>query len=96
MNNLRVYHAPGNYLWYPEGVVGEYIVKYVDRAIFFHKNKMLHNKNGAAKIWNDGYKEYYLDNKCYGTSSRPSYNKNIIHIPSDEYWVKWQKLRAFR
>lgn len=88
MNNLRVYHAPGNYLWYPEGVVGEYIVKYVDRAIFFHKNKMLHNKNGAAKIWNDGYKEYYFDGKYYP------------NITSDEEWIKLckrlNKLKAFQ
>lgn len=60
---------------------------------FYCLNRDIHNTNGAAKIWtsDDQYhpdrREYFLNDKYYGDEYK---------IPSDEYWVKFCKMKAFQ
>lgn len=52
----------------------------------YYKDGLLHCEFTAAFTSVNGYKEYYLNGKLYG-------DKYII--PSDQYWLKYQKLLAF-
>lgn len=56
--------------------------------IFWNENKQRHNIYGPADIcWMRSTKEYWLNNVYFG---------NQKNIPSDEYWIKYQKLLAFK
>lgn len=54
-------------------------------AIQFFKNGMGHNPKNADYIHNDGYKEFSLNHKCYGTND--DFTK--------ESWRRFVKLKAF-
>lgn len=58
---------------------------------FYLKDNKRHNTDGAAFI-NKYKKEYYLDNVCYGNNNT---DNGVHYIPSDEYWIRYQKLLAF-
>lgn len=77
--------------WEPEDKTGEYCLKFPTREIYY-KDNMLHRLDGPAVLWyKSAYygackKIYWLENKLYGNEST---------IPDDQYWIKYQKLKAF-
>lgn len=81
---MRVYFRFDDYAWHPRNAVGEYIVIYKTSGSYFLKDGQCHNENGAAIYYPDGNKEYILKGKKYH------------NIPSDEYWIRYQKLLAFQ
>lgn len=59
----------------------------------YRKDNKWHNEYGAAIVYHESqYKTYYLESDCYG-SNNP--RESIHYIPSDEYWIKYQKLMVF-
>jgi hypothetical protein len=67
---------------------------------FYNANGNFHNEFTAAKIFGvniNPHKEYWLNGKYYGSNKDyAEYFQNCIVIPSDEYWIKYQKLKAFQ
>ncbi len=55
-------------------------------SIIFYKNGFFHNNKNAAYIRFDGYKGFYLNNKCYG-------NENDFTKKS---WRRFVKLQIFK
>ena len=53
--------------------------------VMFFKNGLLHNNKNAAYIADTGYKEFFINNICYGI------NNNF----SKKSWRKFYKLYSF-
>jgi len=55
------------------------------------KNGKYHREDGPAKIWNDGFKEWWLDHVCYGDNRILVESNNLIILESKigEYNLMW-------
>lgn len=63
------------------------------RCRIYRKDNKWHNESGAAVVYHDdSCKMYYLENNCYGSNVL---HNSMHYIPSDEYWIKYQKLMVF-
>lgn len=69
---------------------GYYAIDY-GYVIDYFKNNLRHHEYEAAVKYGDGMKNYYLNDNYYGSNRA----RNTKYIPSDEYWAKLVKLRAF-
>lgn len=76
--------------WLLKDKKGYYAVDCGD-AIDYFKDNLRHNEYEAAIKYVDGKKNYYLNDNYYGSNRA----RNTKYIPSDEYWAKLVKLRAF-
>lgn len=69
---------------------GYYCLSHLGGLAYLKDNKY-HREDGAAFITKNK-KQYYLDNVCYGNNN---IDNGVHYIPSDEYWIRYQKLLAF-
>lgn len=58
-------------------------------------NGKWHNEKGPAIVYFSGRKRYFLNDKELGTNILSAAD-NIQYIPSDEYWIKFCKLKSFQ
>jgi hypothetical protein len=59
-------------------------INYIN-CVFFFKNGNYHNPKNATYIRHDGYKQFFLNNKCYGFEYH--FNK--------ESWRRFVKIQVF-
>ncbi len=60
------------------------IVKIKDEGKFWFKNGKWHREDGPAKIWNSGYKSWYLDDKIIWASNWAKFDLKYRIILSKE------------
>lgn len=76
---------------YLEDKTGAYML-IDDQYLIYLINDEHHREDGAAIINMDSNsKQYWLNGRYYGNTNINSPN----YIPSDEYWIRYQKLKAF-
>lgn len=72
---------------------GYYLIKYNSGSIDYRVNGNLHHEFRPARILSYGREEYWLDGKRYGSNMLQD---NLLYIPSNEYWIKFCKLKVFQ
>lgn len=69
--------------------------------IYYNDANMVHREDGPAKMWPDGYKEWWINNKCHredGPATEDDIDKQLYFINdielTEQDFFKW-KLQKF-
>ncbi len=80
MNTIKIKH------WseIPDDYTG--IIEWSNGDNWWYKNGKFHREDGPAKIWNNGYKSWYLDSRYIWTSNWDKFDlKNHIVLSKEQH-----------